>query len=182
MSILIKKRPEIIGVTGKARSGKDTVAEMIKKHLGNNNPTAIKSFATPMKRFGDICFGWNDAIIEKEVVDARFGFSPREFYQKMGTEFMRDMMGEDTWVKIMKSRIDNLPKHITYVIIPDVRFDNEAQFIRDNGGTLIEVIREDGDSVRGHVSENGVKRDLVHHLLENNGSLEELNTKIKKTI
>jgi len=70
--------------------------------------------------------------------------------------------------------LDNPGKQL---IVADVRFDNEAAFIKDQKGILIEIIRklDDAPAVsRGHSSENGINKDFIDIKVKNNGSFEDL--------
>src|SRR5690606_24735571 len=76
-----------------------------------------------------------------------FGASPRKMMQTLGTDWGRQMIGEDIWVKAF-ARI-NAGKQ---VVVPDVRFENEADIVRANG-ILIHLVGRGG--IEGdHVSEN----------------------------
>lgn len=56
---------------------------------------------------------------------------------KVGTNAIRDQVWRDTWLEMMKAAT----KEDEYVIIPDIRFRNEANFIKTNGGILIKATR-----------------------------------------
>lgn len=76
--------------------------------------------------------------------------SPRIVYQRFGTDFARKLVSKDSiW-------FDIAPKE--RIIISDVRFENEAQWVRDSGGVVIHIKREGlNDSlVAKHDSENGI--------------------------
>lgn len=76
--------------------------------------------------------------------------SPRIMYQRFGTDFARKRVSKDSiW-------FDIAPQH--GIIVSDVRFENEAQWIRDNGGIVIHIEREGltGSLVAEHDSENGI--------------------------
>ena len=91
---------------------------------------------------------------EKEAVDDRWGVSPRYILQRVGTNLMRDQlaaaapelsMGKDAtlWVRCFRLWLGrfNTPQK---VVVPDVRFEDEAAFIRELGGTLIRIVRPTG--------------------------------------
>lgn len=70
--------------------------------------------------------------------------------QWWGTDFRRKYFGEDYWVNIMKLKL--VEEHRKYfekgspdedfdIVIPDVRFKNEFQMIKDSGGEVWDVIR-----------------------------------------
>jgi hypothetical protein len=104
-------------------------------------------------------FGLTEAQIdgdEKEVAIPGLGCAtPRFLMQTLGTEWGRNAVDPDLWVKHMRLRLGDILQ-ITDVVIDDVRFENEATMIRDMGGKIIHVQGRGG--IEGsHVSENGVK-------------------------
>ena len=76
----------IIGITGHARHGKDSIADVIVREYGFQK----HALADVMKDVMRIVFGWNDAHLYgdlKDVVDPAFGISPRHALQSFGTEW-----------------------------------------------------------------------------------------------
>ena len=150
----------LIGIAGKARSGKDTIARWFVMNQG----FIQYAFADPLKRAASEMFGvplshfYDDK--RKETVNSFWGISPREMAQKLGTECGRKVFFDDIWVRrAQKEAEENLRSDgCAGVIISDVRFDNEAEWIRSEGGIIIHVSREQDAvwTVRNHVSEAGV--------------------------
>lgn len=159
----------LIGFTGRANSGKDAAADALVK----NHNFKARPFAYPMKEACKAIFGWDDSILygqDKEEVDTFFGVSPREALQTLGTEWGRNMINKDLWLKSMEKFI----RSNKLVVVPDVRMDNEAELIRSMGGVVIEVARPAIKNVREHASEKGINRDLIDATLYNTGTLESL--------
>lgn len=163
----------LIGLTGKAGTGKDTFAGFLNKHLSFEP----YSFAGPLK---DACcglFGWTRHQIDhdrefKEAVDPRWGFSPRRAMQLMGTEYGRQMLRDDLWIHMAKIRLDETRKE--GLLVTDVRFENEATWIRENGGLLIHLERPGLQSVAAHASEAGVEFVEGDMVVVNSGSMDAL--------
>ena len=151
----------LIAICGKKRTGKDTVADYIQEFWGFQK----RSFAQPIKKALEIIFDWPEEIWHsdelKEEVDPRWGISPRQAAQHIGTEWgqyylgqsfplFHDTMGRNLWVARALFDIDNED-----VVVSDLRFPHEAEAIRDRGGFIIKIHRnlkyEDG-----HLSEIGV--------------------------
>jgi hypothetical protein len=87
----------LIGLTGKARSGKDTVAG----YLNNKHMFSHYWFSKPMKDACRTIFGWDDRHLYgdlKEVVDPVYGISPRVALQTLGTERGRNCINQDLWL------------------------------------------------------------------------------------
>lgn len=172
---------KIIGITGKARSGKDTIA----RHMWSNYAFMRIAFADPLKRAAQSAFGltshetYNEEL--KEVVIARWGLSPRQIFQHVGDLF-KAQYGDDFWVKRWLIGYD-LFKDTDDIVVPDVRFDNEAEMIRRLGGIIIEVRRGPGlvGSTGDHISERGLST-LAEIVIENEGTLQELYSQIDSAI
>lgn len=163
----------IIGLTGKARSGKDTAAAQLVKGGFEHY-----WFSKPMKDACKSIFGWSDAHLYgdlKEVVDKRFGCSPRQALQTLGTEWGRDCIGEDLWIDIAKIKMQSAQD----IVISDVRFDNEAMAILDMGGCIVEIVRDDIKQVNLHSSESGISPELITLTVTNNGTIEHFNNEIE---
>ena len=59
-------------------------------------------------------------------------------------------------------------------MIDDVRFDNEARFIQEQGGSVILVNRQKASSDDQHISEAGIKEHLVDGIINNERGFKEL--------
>lgn len=167
---------KLIGITGKAGAGKDTIADYFVKEHGY----VRYSMADGLKHALNAMFGWTMehwANREwKEYVDPKFGKSPRQLAQTLGTEWGRKLVNEDLWIILAEDFIRASKKP---VVIPDIRFDNEANLVHGLAGELIRVVRTDSAAVSAHQSEAGVTR-WVDWEFSNNGSIEELHHKLRK--
>lgn len=100
--------------------------------------------------------------------------SPRQIYQNFGTDFVR-VIDSDIWIKLAQKQLD---KGLG-LIISDVRFDNEAEWVESNSGLLVSVRREASDINRdSHESELGVSKHLIHVGINNDDSVEALQDSI----
>ncbi len=172
--------PPIIGLTGRAGAGKDTVADCLVQHHGY----AKHAFADPFKRFCQEVFGftreqlWGPSEL-RNAPDPRWdGLTPRRALQQLGTEWGR-AMHPDLWVRSllfawMRNRVER--RESEFWVVPDVRFKNELQLIRDSGGVVWKIIRPDGAEIVGeagtHESEAGVTGE--HLQLFNDGPLNKI--------
>ena len=134
-----------IGITGEAGSGKNTLADM----LNVNFDTKIVAFADPIKEML-VALGIEDIDKYKTIPHPVLGKTSRFLMQRLGTEFGRKYLGEDIWIKVLKSRV----KDLKFCIVSDVRYPNEADFIRDNG--VLVHIKGRGGIGKEHSSEGGV--------------------------
>ena len=167
-----------IGVTGMLHSGKDTLADFITKM----NPQRYYkySFASPMKKIAHEIFGFTEEQLYdpdmKERLDSFWGVTPRKFLQLLGTDMFRDIFRDDVWVKLAEKDIIKRVDELQNMIIADVRFNNEAEFIKEYNGLIIRVVRDmdDAQESRNHVSEEGIDEKYIDVTVVNNGSFEDL--------
>lgn len=179
----------LIGISGKAGVGKDTLADYIVRTYGFQR----YGFADPIKellnkRFGWTMEDWNDRAWKEgptiqvlarphplghcqNLVQQKL--SMRELAQWLGTEAGRETHGEDCWVNVFQRRwIEaGAPK----TVIPDVRFENEAAKIRQHGGIIIHLKR-DVEAVAEHKSEAGIIQHPNDYILYNKGTIERLHS------
>lgn len=171
-------RVEILGLSGWARNGKDTVAD----HLISKYGYKRISFAAPMKealyrlnpkitinsvmgtpiRIGVDVYGWDDL--------KTYGPEVRELLQRFGTEVGRELWGEDFWVN---AAIDNIPDG-SKVVISDVRYPNEADAVKKLGGEVWRVVRPGFGAANDHASEHALNDYDFDYMIENNSGMEAL--------
>ena len=147
----------LIGVIGNKRVGKDTFADYIVKHF---NFTKV-AFADPIKEGSKIMFDLSEEQVNgdlKEVLDTRWGLTPRQILQRLGTDCCRNMFQDDIWVQRMKIWYEkNKTKN---VVISDCRFPNEGKAIKDMGGILIKINNPNVETTKDvHISEQ-----LIHKI------------------
>ncbi|GAB6405589.1 hypothetical protein PMHK_30170 [Pseudomonas sp. MHK4] len=255
---------KVVGLAAKARSGKDTAAAMLLQHP----EVTAYALADPLKRGCQALFNltdaqaWDDSVKELKV-DA-WGLSPREFFQRVGTEWMRahnplhwlmradreiyapeaiypltaaqlshpelpfilgakaffNLSDEQCWdagatnetdqfwnmtpaevIGLVKSKalqdfpdfcerrdstspqkindtayinkptLDTDGKNI--IIIKDIRFENEAAYIRSLDGAIWHIVRDNAEPVNTHSSEFGIEVQPTDIVIKNNGTLKE---------
>jgi hypothetical protein len=184
----------IIALTGKARSGKDTAANVIRNRLEYYNDSVdfphmfvygFESFAAPLKSMVAMLldfFGLGSVMqpeelwpyIEgdkKEVVIETIGASPRGLLQTLGTNWGRQMVNENIWLNCMRTRLEAYPAALdmgyegAVIVITDCRFDNEAELIHEMGGKVIRVVRDDAPEQVG-VAGHPSEEGVAPHLID----------------
>lgn len=166
----------IIGLTGLAGSGKDTV----RTYLEERQAFAGLAFADPIRAMLSTLFQqvgasdeWMTDRLLKEGTIPALGTSYRHLAQTLGTEWGRSV-AYDFWLRIAQARVAAmLDMGVKCVVISDVRFKNEADWIRSIGGHVWRVDRPGLEPVRLHSSE------LISHItpdrvIANNGSVKDL--------
>lgn len=168
----------LIGIAGRARSGKDTVANFIIAAIGGYR----YSFADPIRAMlAPLGVDMNDPYwrARKEDVIPALGVSPRRMMQTLGTEWGRNLINPDLWLVMAHQR---LLRNGPGMVISDVRFENEAAWIRKHGGRIIHVIRPEAKAVEVHASEDGIEMLDTDAQLFNSGTLEELQLTVRELL
>lgn len=190
----------IIGICGFQSSGKDTIANYLINHYGFKK----LSFAGALKDIVSIIFSWPRDKLEgltmedrlwREQVDEWWSktlnmpnLTPRFVLQYFGTDLFRNHWHQDIWVKVLERK---LLEH-EHIVVTDCRYDNEINLLRVHGGKIIHIYRNmpewfDNYKNNGiiaeemkklHVSETGWIKSECDFVIENNGTLEELQNKI----
>jgi len=190
----------LIGVVGLIGSGKGTVSDRLEqKHHFRKD-----SFAKSLKDAVSSMFNWDREMLEGKTDESRawrekpdvfwskrFGkdVTPRWVLQYFGTEVMRQGMHDSIWIDSCMARYDGKP-----TVIADTRFENEIKIIREMGGSILLVKRGQDpdwftDYVEGnivpkniHLSEYAWAKSEYDHLITNDGTLEDLHSKIDDLI
>jgi hypothetical protein len=163
--------PLVIGVGGLAGAGKDTIAD----YLVSQHGFSRTSYADPIK-YALESMGVEGRYLyrEKETIIPGLGVSARHLMQSLGTDWGRNMIDADFWCRVMTNRVERLRQDgVTRIVIPDVRFQNEAAWVR-SAGILWHVSRPKPATVRPHVSEQGISPLPGEPLFRNDGDLEDL--------
>jgi len=169
----------IIGLSGYAQSGKDTVADyLVKTHgftkvayadpireaLFELDPivTVANGMQVTLKPVIDL-YGWDEAkTLFPEI---------RRLIQRFGTEVGRELWHKNFWVRQAFGKFDHNKDNI---VITDVRFTNEAAAIRGTGGPIWRVVRNGVGPVNPHSSEVALDNFNFDAIIDNNGSLKSL--------
>lgn len=160
----------LIGLVGKARSGKDTAAEALVRAFGLEQ----YAFADPLKEMLEAVFGDKFREGDRESPIPWLGKSPRYLMQTLGTEWGRDLVHPDLWVLLADGYRKAAEAKGTGMVISDVRFRNEADWIMSSGGLLIEILRPDAEQVAEHVSEDALGGLTLPAQIVNDGTVKEL--------
>jgi len=165
----------VILISGKKRSGKNFVGEVLQKYcnsLGYN--TKQMSFADPLKKIVQETFMISPENLEKFKNDPeeypvilpedertiRIS-SYREILQRLGSEGIRGVLGNDIWKNHLYNRICASTADV--FIVTDFRFRNEA--IPSEYYQLLKLktlyVANDNVSKDSHQSENGIPDDYT---------------------
>lgn len=184
--------PSLIGLHGFAGSGKDTVADILHDIRGyesfafaDNVREALYTLdpligpqTTVRSLVDDI--GWDRAKRHR-----LYGPEVRRLMQYLGTEVARVMCGPDVWTHALATDLayvghlrDGRIAPDSLVVVSDVRFDNEAHWVRDHGGVVWHVQRPGVEPLNAHASESGIDPALIDLTIVNQSTTTELTAKV----
>lgn len=181
----------IIGITGKKGAGKDYAADVIANYCASNGISVYRtSFAEPLKIMLSAGLDLDtDSFVDrtkKESVIPHIGCTPRKLMQTLGTDWGRNIIADNIWINLCQRRLIKAKNNgCNVLLVTDVRYDNEAQMVKDLGGIILEVrcyqqyMQELEKSAikqwflrtftkKEHASEKGISPSLVKCSLVNN--------------
>jgi len=176
----------LIGLAGRARSGKDTAAD----YLGYRYCLARFAIADPMRAGIEAMFGLSPAELEgagKDSIIDWLGVKPRHLLQTLGSEWGRRHVAQDVWLRLLERRIDRYRSLVNRtwgadswhgVVISDIRLDFEAQWVRERGGTVIHIERPGLEREDGHETEAGILSAPGDYTVRNDGTVYELQARL----
>lgn len=202
---MTEKLPALIGIGGLLQHGKDTVADyLVEKHgwvkMGMSDPlnealltlnpwvkidTHISHPILRMVQFSPGFYAYQEVYAVLGYVRAKEIPDVRAYLQRLGTEVGRNLLGENTWVNAAERQIEQHTADGSNVILTGVRFPNEVEMIRRQGGELWWVERPslvNADASATHSSENSVTREDFDRVIFNDGTLIDLYETVDRKI
>lgn len=175
--------PPVLGISGYATSGKDTVAGILHDLYGYEQISFAKALRDCVAVLNPLVAGavpGRDVRVS-EMLDT-YGYEEtksrsleyRRLLQVMGTEVGREILGADIWVDTAFSRAPEGK----LLVVSDVRFPNEFESIKARGGQVWRIERKGVTAVNAHVSETALDGFGFDHILFNYGSIRDLASKV----
>ena len=181
----LDKLPKIIGLRGPIGSGKDTAATWLAFHfgygiIGFSDPVYESLYRlNPAIGIAHHRYVYLQTLVDKDGWDIAKRRYPaiRQMLRTIGTENGRDLFGNYCWVNICQQRMRNqgFPRYA----IRDLRFPEEAEFIKNNGGVIWEIqgrVSEEVAALPSHRSEE--QTFAVDRVVLNDGSLPQFQRRI----
>ena len=162
---------QVILISGKAQHGKDTTAGILKSQLeADGYKVLIVHYADLLKHICRSFFGW----------DGKKDSAGRHLLQYVGTDVIR-ARHPGFWVEFITQMLDFFPDEWDYVLIPDCRFPNEIDSLKNSGIKTIHirVVRPGFQSKlsteqQAHPSETALDKVIPDYYIDNSGSLMDL--------
>jgi hypothetical protein len=173
----------IIGLLGRSRAGKDTAALVIIKHLGVDN-TCISRLSQPLKDAARALYGFSASQVEdeeKEIVDGRYGVTPRVCIQKL-CDHMMAVHGTNFFSNLLYHKFDNNVFTQKCLIIPDIRYPHDITEIHKRGGIVIKIDRPPHPDVPRHAWEDTIDDLCGDYVVVNDSTKEIFEKRINQTL
>lgn len=168
---------KVITISGKAQAGKDTTAKVIKDKLNSEGYSVlITHYADLLKYQAKTLFDWNG---KKDDVG-------RSLLQHLGTDIVRKK-NPDYWVNYVSDMLWMYGDHWDYVLIPDARFPNEINQMKEQFDCITIKVISDYDNglteeQKNHPSETALDDFSFDYTIVNNRTVLGLNTAIEDFI
>lgn len=189
-----KQSRRLIGLVGPAGAGKDTVREIL---VRSHDYTGL-AFADPLRamlrplieRFVDgtgpvkTAHWYMMDRLGKETEIPGMGASYRHLAQTLGTEWAHQCIGRNFWIRCAEAALqqDIERRVVSRLVFSDVRFQSEADWIRQRGGVLWRIDRPQAAPVREHVSESAGQLIECDLTLDNSGCINELWSRVYEAV
>jgi dephospho-CoA kinase len=176
----------IIGLSGYAQTGKDTVAEYLISNYGYRRVAFADPIREALYRLNPVVpvgefqsthlaqavngLGWEET--------KRISPETRRLLQVLGTEVGREMFGPDFWVNQAMRNASKFDK----IVLTDVRYPNEYRAIKNRDGVIIRIVKPGTTAVNEHSSETALDNFSFDATIVNDGSIHDLGKKIDSVI
>lgn len=170
---------KVICISGKAGSGKDTAAQFMKEELeSHGHRVLIIHYADLLKFMCSTYFNWDGVKDE----------AGRTLLQYIGTDIVRDKY-PNYWTDFVAGFIEMFDDDWDCAIIPDARFPNEIDIMRERFGAVHVRVDRGRDHVRSmtsaqmeHPSEVSLDDYLPDYYITNRGTLQQLRETVNTCI
>lgn len=177
----------LLGLAGRKGTGKDTAAY----HLVLAHGFRQIALADPIRDGLRAMLGLSsDELLDRSIKETAIdwlGVSPRHLMQTLGTEWGRNNVARDVWLRVATRRLEAIANSRqgtpARIVVSDIRFDDEADWIRSHGGRVIHIRRPMACSQHDqHASEAGVTIGLGDHIVRNISTIERLHERLDTLI
>lgn len=186
---LFQTEPDLIALYSPVMgSGKSEVAKVLVEEYGF---TLVK-FAGCLKEMTRVFLGYIgfdpeemiEGSLKEEPIPGWGDLTPRYLMQTLGTEWGREVINKDLWIKVAHAQITSLRSRGHPVVIDDMRFPNELALIKQLGGQTVRIIRPGADytGMTKHSSEMALSSEVLDFVIYNDGTLDQLRSKVRASM
>lgn len=175
----MKENLTIYLISGRARHGKTTTANMIKDfYKEKGKRTVVTSYGKYIKMYAKELSDWDGSEATK----------PRDLLQNLGTEVIREKLGKnELFVKRIDDDLDVYNEYVQAVMIDDVRLPVEIDYFKERYPSRIKTIHiirtnfetELNSKQQSHITEVGLDNyEGYDYTIINDGTLDDLRDKV----
>lgn len=177
----------IVGLIGRRRVGKDTAAAALIEDgffpikFADGLKIMLRALLKSLDYSDRVVARMIDGDLKEELIPTLGERSPRFLMQTLGTQWGRDIVAEDVWVRIAIDRCLQVPN----AVVTDCRFPNEAEAIRAAGGVLVRIERKAEQwcgAYDTHPSEVLTDELQADYSVINDGSVSDLHGKVRQVL
>jgi hypothetical protein len=180
---------KLVGLSGYARSGKDTVAEILVEQCGYQRVAFADKLRQALYELNPVVghenemYGLLGLVYLQDIIDeygwdgvksTRYGPEVRRLLQRLGTEAGRNVLGNNIWVDAALNDLDDQGRYV----FTDCRFVNEATAITELGGQVWRVNRPGVGPANDHISEIGLDDWNFDFTVSNDGTIQQLSDRV----
>lgn len=147
----------------------------------------VVKFAAPLKSMvgmfliqaglGHLVERMLEGDLKEEPIEALGGVTPRRLMETIGTDWGRQLIDPEVWVKVTEARLRSLLEQGTSVVVDDVRFANEFDLIKRLGGSMVHIERP---GTTPTAMENRLSEMTFDHYLTNDAGQAEFRSKVDR--
>ena len=161
-----KKEVKIFLLSGKARSGKETVSNMIKDYYSNKKVIDI-SFAGYLKEYAKKISNWDGSEATKA----------RELLQQLGIELIKEKIDDELFIRRVLEDIEIYSYFFDVIIITDARLVHEFESIKEHFSDVVTIKLERNnyndyltEEEKNHITEREISEyNNFDYIIENRG-------------
>lgn len=171
----------LIGITGPKKSGKDFVCSILRNKIHPIQSVRL-AFADALKQEISLAVGKPVSYIDEHKDNFRL------ILQGWGTDYRRRLFGERYWLDKWEAAYEFVQNGEILVIVPDVRFENEAILVREKGGIIVQIVPKNNKvELDSHSSEQGIQQEhvtfqIVNDFYTSSNTVVQVNSLISKIL
>lgn len=172
----------VVGISGFARSGKDTVGEYLVERYGYQRIAFADKVREVAQAFDFSIFldgigeiSMSDIYSDETLANLRKSEEVRANLVFVA-QTLRDVIGQNIWAEPVIQQIRRRPYQ--RFVITDVRQENEANLLRHNFDTTIISVRRPGVIGAEPIEASTIPGIVCDYTIDNNGSQEKLHKAI----
>lgn len=175
---------KILAFGHQKRTGKDTAAKFLTSYVRTNCKNSniqhhgfadkLKAVCYDLYKWSGLEPGWyyDTNPIAREVILPKIGLTPRQIWISVG-QALREKVYENTWLEYLFHNAK-----CSTLIIRDMRFPTEADFILQNGGKIYKILRPSIPHTSDAADDPLLDYDKWTGVIVNDGTLNDFNNKL----